>query len=106
MKIGMTIYKLWLYVIEETHTGYPVCVGEIEVTLDSEETAWVEPCSRLTMTEEVVQAVADILRPMGVKWMRGWKDGRYVGRVIKEDSIEGVANTVNFVGDQYQLEGD
>jgi hypothetical protein len=79
-----------LHVVEESDTGYPVCTGEVEVTLDSDETAWVEPCHRLIMTEQVVQHIADKLRPLGVKWMRGWHDGHYVGRVIVEHSAVGV----------------
>ena len=106
MRVGMTIYKLWLHATEETHSGYPVCVGEIEITIDSDETAWVEPCSRLTMTDEVVHAVAEVLRPMGIKWMRGWKDGRYVGRVIKEFGIEGVPHERSHTVDPYLIEGD
>lgn len=79
-----------LHVVEESDTSFPVCTGEVDVTLDSEETAWIEPCHRLIMTEEVIQHIADRLRPMGVKWMRGWRDGHYVGRIIVEHSTVGV----------------
>jgi hypothetical protein len=37
-----------------------------------------------------VQRIADKLRPLGVKWMRGWHDGHYVGRVIVDHSAVGV----------------
>jgi hypothetical protein len=80
-----------LHVVEESDHGFPICTGEVEVTLDSDETAWIEPCQRLVMTEEVIQSIADKLRPLGIKWMRGWRDGHYVGRVIVEHSAIGVS---------------
>jgi hypothetical protein len=58
------------------------CLGEVDVLLDSDETAYVTPCNRLSMTDEVVRLIADYLRPMGIKWMRGWGDGGRQGRVI------------------------
>lgn len=58
------------------------CEGEVEIHFDSDDTAWVTPCSRLSMTEEVINLIANELRPRGIKWMRGWGDGGRQGRVI------------------------
>lgn len=91
MRVSLDVFKLTLHVVEDTDTGFPICTGEVEITLDSDETAWVQPCSRLTMTEDIVQSIADKLRPLGVKWMRGWHDGHHVGRVINDFEAIGVS---------------
>jgi len=91
--LSLLPYTLHLHVMEEKDSlSHPFCLGEILVTFDSDDTAWVEPCSRLTMTEEVVSALADVLRPYGTKWMRGWHDNHYVGRVITADGNLGETN--------------
>jgi hypothetical protein len=91
MAVHLDLYAMTLHVIEEEPDSHPYCAGEVLVTLDSDETAWVEPCSRLVMTEEIVDRLADRLRPYGVRWMRGWHDGRWRGRVITAHGTRGVA---------------
>lgn len=46
------------------------------------------------MTEEVIELLAAQLRPMGVKWMRGWHDGHWKGRVITKHGTRGVSDDV------------
>ena len=77
----MTI-SFWQSVHDEHGEHHPFCAGQVTVQKDSDETAWVEPCNRLAMTDEVIQLIADILRPHGIAWMRGWGDGGRQGRVI------------------------
>ena len=83
-------YQMVLHVMEESRNSYGFCAGELHITLDSHDTAWVEPCSRLIMTEDIVKKLGDFLRPFGVTWMRGWHDGNYVGRTISADGNIGV----------------
>jgi hypothetical protein len=92
MAVHLDLYAMTLHVIEEEPDSHPYCAGEVLVTLDSDETAWIEPCSRLVMTEEIVDRLADRLRPYGVRWMRGWHDGRWRGRVITAHGTRGVAS--------------
>lgn len=89
-RIEIVPYEIILHVMEDSPSGHGFCAGEVHITIDGDDTAWVEPCSRLTMTEEVVSQVADFLRPFGIAWIRGWHDGRFVGRVISEDGNLGV----------------
>lgn len=93
MKKRMEIvpYEMTLHVMEDSPSGHGFCAGELHITIDGSDTAWVEPCSRLEMTEPVVEHLANFLRPFGVAWMRGWHDGHFVGRVISEDGNLGVA---------------
>ena len=91
MAVRLDTYELVLHVVREEADSYPHCLGEIRVTLDSDETAWVEPCARLEMTEEVVSLLADRLRHEGVRWMRGWHDPGWKGRVITTHGTRGVA---------------
>ena len=67
---------------ESSHGHWGFCEGEVEINFDSEDTVWVTPCNRLFMDEEVIQLIADYLRPMGIAWMRGWGNGGREGRVI------------------------
>ena len=54
--------------------------GEVRVDIDSAETAFVTPCNRIEMTEEVQQLIREKIEPLGVVYMRWWVDGRLVGR--------------------------
>jgi hypothetical protein len=105
--LRLDVYEVVLHVIEEEEDSHPHCLGELRVLLDSDETAWVEPCGRLVMTEEVVERLADHLRPLGVRWMRGWHDGAWKGRVITTHGTRGVAG-VGLIndGDPFALGGD
>lgn len=67
---------------ESDHHTWGHCIGEISVHFDDVDVAWVRTCDRLRMTEEVIQHLAGKLRPLGVKWMRGWGDGGREGRVL------------------------
>lgn len=67
---------------EAAHHSWAHCIGEVTVRLDDVDIAWVEPCHRLHMNEEVIDAIAQKLRPLGVKWMRGWGNGGREGRVL------------------------
>ena len=91
MTVRLDTYELVLHVIHEEVDSHPFCLGEIRVQLDSEDTAWVEPCARLEMTEQIVELLADHLRPLGVRWMRGWHDGNWKGRIITTHGTRGAA---------------
>ena len=91
MAIHLDVYALTLHVMSEEQDSHPFCLGELHCTLDSEDTAWVEPCQRLVVTEEIVDRLADRLRPYGVRWMRGWHDGPWRGRVITAHGTRRVA---------------
>jgi hypothetical protein len=56
--------------------------GEIEVCFDSDETAWVTPTRHVSMTSNLIEKLADQLRPLGIRWIRGWGDGGRQGRVL------------------------
>jgi hypothetical protein len=58
--------------------------GEIRCDIDSEDTAFVTPCNRITMTEDVQRLLIEKLAPLGVKYMRWWVDGRLVGRTFED----------------------
>lgn len=58
--------------------------GEIRADLDSDETAFILPCNRIQMTEDIQQLLREKLEPLGVKYMRWWVDGRLVGRSFEE----------------------
>jgi hypothetical protein len=81
-RVLLPIRTTYAVFTESHHHTWGFCDGEVEVHFDSEDTAWVTPCNRLAMTEDVIQMLADELRPRGVKWMRGWGDGGRQGRVI------------------------
>ena len=91
MAIFLDVYALTLHVMSEEPDSHPYCLGELHCTLDSEDTAWVEPCQRLIVTEEIVDRLADKLRPYGIRWMRGWHDGPWRGRVITAHGTRRVA---------------
>ena len=99
MAVTLDVYHVVLHVMEEEADSHPHCLGELHCTLDSEDTAWVEPCSRLVVTEEIVDRLADHLRPLGIRWMRGWHDGGWKGRVITRHGTRGVAG-VELSGDE------
>lgn len=73
-KITFGIYR------EGKNTGF--MEGEIEVIFDSHDTAWIHHCSRVTITEEIIDLLADKLAPLGIVWIRGWKKGPSQGRYI------------------------
>ena len=98
MALHLDPYQITLHVLREEPDSHPYCLGELRVTIDSEDTAWVEPCSRLVVTEEIIDRLADHLRPHGIKWMRGWHDGPWRGRVIERHGTRGVAG-VDILGD-------
>ncbi len=52
--------------------------GEIRCDIDSEDTAFI------TMTEDVQRLLIEKLRPLGVRYMRWWVDGRLVGRTFED----------------------
>ncbi len=107
MTLRLDVYEMTLHVIEEEADSHPHCIGELRVLLDSDETAWVEPCARLEMTEAVVEHLADRLRPLGVRWMRGWHDGHWKGRIITAHGVRGAAG-VGLIndGDPFALGDD
>ncbi len=78
----LDVMRLTLAFFRDLPSGSTICAGEAEVVLDSDDTAWVKPCQRLSMTDEVIGLIAGHLRPLGIKWMRGWGDGGRMGRVI------------------------
>jgi hypothetical protein len=69
-------------VAQRLPSGRKYVMGEVEICLDSDETAWVTPTRHISMTEPLLDALADHLRHLGVKWMRGWGDGGRQGRVL------------------------
>jgi hypothetical protein len=54
------------------------------VDFDSDETAFVTPCNRIEMSDEVEAVLIEKLAPLGVKWMRWWVNGHIVGRSFEE----------------------
>lgn len=66
---------------ELTYGSY---LGEIRVDLDSEDTAFITPCNRIEMTEEIENLLGERLTPLGIKWIRWWVNGRLVGRSFEE----------------------
>ncbi len=73
-KITYGIYRMGM------NTGF--MEGEIEVIFDSHDTAWIHHCSRVHMTEDIIDLLAEKLKPMGIVWIRGWKGGTTQGRYI------------------------
>jgi hypothetical protein len=75
-------------VIFTLHDGdeltYGSYLGEIRVDFDSDETAFVTPCNRIEMSDEVEAVLIEKLAPLGVKWMRWWVNGHIVGRSFEE----------------------
>jgi hypothetical protein len=75
-------------VIFTLHDGdeltYGSYLGEIRVDFDSDETAFVTPCNRIEMSDEVEAVLIEKLSPLGVKWMRWWVNGHIVGRSFEE----------------------
>jgi len=83
MKRKLLPIKITFAVFDEArHGDWGFCEGELEVLIDSNDTAWVTPCDRLHIDEEIINLVADELRPMGITWMRGWGNGGREGRVL------------------------
>jgi hypothetical protein len=66
---------------ELTYGSY---LGEIRVDIDSEDTAFILPCNRIQMTEDVQALLIEKLAPLGVRYMRWWVDGRLVGRTFED----------------------
>jgi len=97
--VYLDAYEITLHVMHEEADSHPFCMGELRVTMDSDETAWVEPCQRLIVTEEIIDRLADTLRPYGIKWIRGWHDGPWKGRVIERHGTRGIAS-VELSGDE------
>ena len=91
MAVYLDCYEMTLHVMHEEADSHPYCLGEVRVVMDSDETAWVEPCQRLIVTEQIIDRLADILRPYGIKWIRGWHDGPWRGRVIERHGTRGIA---------------
>jgi hypothetical protein len=58
--------------------------GEIRADIDSDETAFILPCNRIQMTEDVQALLIEKLAPLGVRYMRWWVDGRLVGRTFED----------------------
>ena len=54
--------------------------GEIRCDLDSDETAFILPCNRIEMTNEVCDLIREKLEPLGIRYMRWWNNGRLEGR--------------------------
>ena len=61
--------------------------GEIRVDIDSDETAFITPCHRVEMTEEVQALLIDRLEPLGIKYMRWWRDGHLIGRTFNMEVL-------------------
>jgi len=60
--------------------------GEIRVDIDSEDTAFVTPCNKIEMNESVQQLLITKLKPLGIKWMRWWRDGHIIGRTFEPET--------------------
>jgi hypothetical protein len=58
--------------------------GEVRCDIDSEDTAFILPCNRIEMTEDVQQLLIEKLAPLGVRYMRWWVNGRLVGRTFED----------------------
>lgn len=59
--------------------------GEIIIHIDSEETAFITPPRHIGMTEQIQNLLIETLRPLGIKYMRWWVDGRLIGRTFYEE---------------------
>lgn len=68
---------------ESGELGFATYRGEIRVDIDSEDTAFITPCNRITMTDHVQDLLIEKLSPLGVKYMRWWVDGRLIGRAFE-----------------------
>ena len=78
--------KIIFGVFSEKHgKDYGFMEGEVEIDFDSDETAWVKPCHRLILTEEILDLVEKELKPLGVVWIRGWQSGNMQGRYIGDN---------------------
>jgi hypothetical protein len=69
---------------ESGELGFRTYRGEIRADIDSDETAFILPCNRIQMTEDVQQLLIEKLAPLGVRYMRWWVDGRLVGRTFED----------------------
>lgn len=57
--------------------------GRIVVALDSETTAFVTPDRHIEMSELIQQQLVAALQPLGVQYMRWWRDGHLIGRTFE-----------------------